>query len=292
MPTFSSARYSSGCCSLVTLWAPDAAAIIAPGREPRDDAVDDRDDADEPGHARLVGEVDGGREDAHQDREAEQHEGRAHPVRADLLLQRHVTPMTATGARSPSSSSRKNSRGRKPKVPGDQAGGERLLRGVVGLHHGVVVPARGGDLVLGVGQLVLQPLEVLAGAQLRVGLGDGEQPAQRRARLAGRIGRAGHPLRRQRAGPGLGQLLEQARLVRRVGLDRLHQVRDQVGAPLQLDVDPREALVGLVAQPHQPVVGVHQPQQHQHDQHDDHDHDDHGQKPTGPARLQWDTRNG
>src|SRR6476661_4945623 len=53
---------------------------------------------------------------------------------------------------------------------GDHAGGERLLPGVVGLHHGVVVPSRGRDLVLGVGQLVLQPLEVLAGPQLWVGL--------------------------------------------------------------------------------------------------------------------------
>src|SRR6476659_4568289 len=77
---------------------------------------------------------------------------------------------------------------------GDHAGGERLL-------PGVVVPSRGRDLVLGVGQLVLQPLEVLAGPQLWVGLGDGEQPAQRRARLAGGICRAGPPLRRPRAGP-------------------------------------------------------------------------------------------
>src|SRR3954451_13097628 len=85
---------------------------------------------------------------------------------------------------------------------GDQAGGERLLPGVVGLYDGVVVPARGRDLVLGVGQLVLQSLEILAGPQLWVALGHREQPAQRGPGLAGRIGSAGHPLCRQRAGPG------------------------------------------------------------------------------------------
>src|SRR4051812_48311202 len=51
----------------------------------------------------------------------------------------------------------------------DHAGGERLLPGVIGLHHGVVVPPRGRDLVLGVGQLVLQPLEVLRSEERRVG---------------------------------------------------------------------------------------------------------------------------
>src|SRR5205823_3703924 len=44
----------------------------------------------------------------------------------------------------------------------DQARRERLLGGVERLHDGVVVAPGGGDLVLGVGQLVLQAFEVLA----------------------------------------------------------------------------------------------------------------------------------
>src|ERR1043166_9032421 len=50
--------------------------------------------------------------------------------------------------------------------PGDQAGRERLLRCVELLHHVVVIATRGRDLVLGVGQLLLEALEVLAGAKL------------------------------------------------------------------------------------------------------------------------------
>src|SRR5215475_6960330 len=72
---------------------------------------------------------------------------------------------------------------REPECASNQAGRERLLRGVERLHHRVVVAARRRDLVFGIGQLVLQLLEVLARAQLRIGLGDGEQPPERRARL-------------------------------------------------------------------------------------------------------------
>ena len=45
------------------------------------------------------------------------------------------------------------------------------------------------------------------------------------------------------AGAGLGDLLEDALLVRGVPLDRLDEVGDQVGAPGELDVDPAERLL-------------------------------------------------
>ena len=58
------------------------------------------------------------------------------------------------------------------------------MRGVVVLHVAVVDAARAGDLILGVRQLGLQLLEVLGRAQLGVGLGDGEQPAERSGQRA------------------------------------------------------------------------------------------------------------
>src|SRR5882724_10764960 len=64
---------------------------------------------------------------------------------------------------------------REPERARHQAGREGLLAGVELLHDGVVVAAGGGDFVLGVGQLVLQLLEVLAGAQLGIGLRYREQ---------------------------------------------------------------------------------------------------------------------
>ena len=48
--------------------------------------------------------------------------------------------------------------------------------------------------------------------------------------------------------------LEGLLLVRGVALDRLHQVRDQVVAPLELDVDLRPGVLHLVAQADEPVV--------------------------------------
>ena len=72
---------------------------------------------------------------------------------------------------------------------GEQAVREHLDLGVVRLDVAVVDAARSGDLVLGVRQLALQLGEALGGAQLRVGLGDREQAAQRAGertlRLAG-----------------------------------------------------------------------------------------------------------
>ena len=72
----------------------------------------------------------------------------------------------------------------KPPMPAITELGNVWILRVVRLDVAVVDAPRGGDLVLGVRQLGLQLLEVLAGAQLRVGLGDREQPAQRLAENA------------------------------------------------------------------------------------------------------------
>src|SRR4051812_7280926 len=66
-----------------------------------------------------------------------------------------------------------------PEQPCEEQRREGLDRGVVGLHGGVVVAPGGGDLVLGVGQLGLELPEVLGRLEVGVGLGDGEEPADR-----------------------------------------------------------------------------------------------------------------
>ena len=73
-------------------------------------------------------------------------------------------------------------------------GGEGLDRVVVRQHRVVVDLARDRDLVLRVAELGLQLEEVLVRLQVRVGLGDREQPAERLAQDA--LG-----LRRRRRGP-------------------------------------------------------------------------------------------
>ena len=76
---------------------------------------------------------------------------------------------------------------------GEDHGREGLDRVVEGEHRVVVDLARDGDLVLGVAELVLQVEEVLVRLQLRVGLGDGEQPAERLAEDALRLRGRGGP---------------------------------------------------------------------------------------------------
>src|SRR5262245_31928989 len=89
---------------------------------------------------------------------------------------------------------------REPERSGQEHRREDLDR-VVEREHGVVVDlARDRDLVLGVPQLVLQVEEVLVRLELRVRLGDREQPAERLAEDALGRTRCGRPLRRGRGG--------------------------------------------------------------------------------------------
>ena len=76
--------------------------------------------------------------------------------------------------------------------------GELLDAGVVFLHRVVEEAARGGDLVLDVGELGLELLEVLAGLEIGVSLAQGEQLPQRSSeRVLGR-GLGGDPARLRR----------------------------------------------------------------------------------------------
>src|SRR6266536_333143 len=116
---------------------------------------------------------------------------------------------------------------------------ERLDPGVVVAHVGVVEPAAGRDPVLGVGQLALQVEEVLVRLQLRVRLDRDHHLTQR----AGQLTLRGRPLlgvgalHVHRLGAEPGDLLEHVPLVCGVRAYGLDQVRDQVVAAVQLDVD-------------------------------------------------------
>src|SRR5664280_1973485 len=107
------------------------------------------------------------------------------------------------------------------KRPGDDVRRNGLNRVVVVQHRVVVDLARGLDLVLGLGQLGLELLEVLGRAELRVGLGDGEELAERLAEdVLGRPLRGG-PLGVLSRGSSLSDLVEGAALVGRVALHGL-----------------------------------------------------------------------
>jgi hypothetical protein len=72
----------------------------------------------------------------------------------------------------------------------------------------------------------------------------------------------------------LADVVEDLALVRRVALDRLDQVGDEVAAPLQLDVDLAPGVLVAVLERDDAVVDVDAPedQSPQDDEHDDRGH--------------------
>ena len=103
-------------------------------------------------------------------------------------------------------------------------------------------------------ELLLQGQEVLVGLEVGVGLGDGEQPAERLGQHVLALGLLGGGLA---AGHGRGprghDVLERAALVRGVALDRLDEVADEVVPAVELDVDLAPGLLHEVAQLDQPL---------------------------------------
>ncbi len=158
-----------------------------------------------------------------------------------------------------------------PERPGEHDPGERLDRVVEREHRVVVDLPRDGDPVLRPGQLVLELPEVLVRLQLRIGLGDREEAAERRAEDPFRGRGLGGPLRPLGVRARLGHGLERAALVLRVAAHRLDEVRDQVPAPLELHLDLRPRVVDAVPQPDEPVVEHDQPEDEQRDDHEDDD---------------------
>src|SRR5215210_118925 len=148
--------------------------------------------------------------------------------------------------------------------PGDDVRRDRLTRVLVAEDGVVVDLARDADLVLRVLELRLQLTEVLARAELRIRLRDGEQAADRRGERVLGLGLLLDALRFLRMRPGARHLLEGAALVRRVALHGLDEVRDQVVAAPELYVDLRPRVAHAVPEPHESVVERDQEQRADH----------------------------
>src|SRR6185369_17836205 len=118
----------------------------------------------------------------------------------------------------------------KPEHAGKNVGREDSALGVKVAHYTVVETAGGHNFVFGVGQFVLQLLEVFGGAQLRVGLGNGKNALERLFKLAFGLGSLFDALGLggQRIGTGLGNFLEYLFFVLGVALHAFDQVRNQV----------------------------------------------------------------
>ena len=138
---------------------------------------------------------------------------------------------------------------------GEQGGRHLLDAGVVFLDGVVEEAAAGRDLVLEVGQFAGQLLEVGVGLEVRIGLRQRDQPAERAAQLVLGGGDLRRSLRRHRRVAGLDHVVERAALVAGVALHGLDQVRDQIVALLELHVDVGKGLADALAERDQPVIG-------------------------------------
>src|SRR5436190_17481650 len=97
-----------------------------------------------------------------------------------------------------------------------QVGRKLPPRGVVVLHALVVAHALDGDAVFRSGELVHQAVELFVRFQVRIVLGDREQPSERGRLLVRGLNRFFRRFRRDQARARLRDLLEDALLVRRV----------------------------------------------------------------------------
>src|SRR5208337_426411 len=119
---------------------------------------------------------------------------------------------------------------------------EKTDVGVVILDGLVIAAALDGDAVFGSGQLVLKGQEVLIGFEIGIVLDDGQQPAQGAIQLAIRSDPVCRRSGAQQGGAGIIDVSEHFHLLRRITFHGCHEIRNQVGAPLQHHIYLRPCL--------------------------------------------------
>src|SRR5208337_1505531 len=126
--------------------------------------------------------------------------------------------------------------------PGKDVIREKTDVGVVILDGLVIAAALDGDAVFGSGQLVLKGQEVLIGFEIGIVLDDGQQPAQGAIQLAIRSDPVCRRSGAQQGGAGIIDVSEHFHLLRRITFHGCHEIRNQVGAPLQHHIYLRPCL--------------------------------------------------
>src|SRR6185312_5575320 len=152
---------------------------------------------------------------------------------------------------------------------GEDVGREGLALGIEIADYAVIETARSLDLVFGVGQFILQFLEVLRCFQIGIVLGDREQALHGLLEIALGLGGLGRSLGTQGSSAGVRDVLEDALLVRGIALDVIDQIRDQVEPTLELHRDIAPGLVRLLIESDQAVEHASQEDDEQYDNHND-----------------------
>jgi hypothetical protein len=145
------------------------------------------------------------------------------------------------------------------------------------------------DLVLRRPQLLLELQDVLVRLEIGVILDNCEQRAERRGEHVLGRRQLGRTLGARRNGvrTGVGHVRQDPLLESHVALDGIHEIRDQVVATLELDLDLGERLVDL--QPSADKSVVDRDDEHDHEDDDD-EHDDERKfhaPPPGGKLTRW-----
>jgi len=127
----------------------------------------------------------------------------------------------------------------KTRKAGDQVVREQRNVRVVGLHGIVIPPPLNSNAVFCARQLILQAHEIFVGLQLRIIFHDREQTPDCAVQLSVGGNLFLRTTRREQRRAGFGDVAKHRLLLLRVSFHGLDQVRDQIGAPLQHNVDLR-----------------------------------------------------
>ena len=145
--------------------------------------------------------------------------------------------------------------------------------------NGVVEEAAaGGDLVLQIGELARQLLEIGIGLEVRIGLRQCDQLAERARELILGRGDLSGALRGHGGVAGSHHVVEGAAFVRGIALHGLDQVRNEIVPLLQLYVDIGEGLTDPLTEGDKAIVCAHR-KQHEND--DDAENDPAGRHEMG-----------
>src|SRR5882757_4048520 len=136
----------------------------------------------------------------------------------------------------------------------EQRGRHLLNAGVVFLNRVVEEAAAGGDLVFEIGQFARQLLEIGVGLEVRIGLGQCDQLAQRARELVFGGGSLSGALRRHGGVAGPDHVVERAAFMRGIAFYSLDQIWNQVVSLFQLYVDIGEGLADPLTEGDKAVV--------------------------------------
>ena len=149
---------------------------------------------------------------------------------------------------------------RKAEHIADQIRRKHLELGVEIADNAVIEASRGLEMVFEFGELPLKFEEVLVRFEIWIRLREREEALQSLTQHVFRGRMVSDGLRAHRHVARLDDFLECAGFMRRISFDRFNEIRDEISASFELDVNVRPGFVRFVFQAHEAVVRRDKPE--------------------------------